>query len=34
MHTARRRILHIDSTWPWAETITTAHTRLCALPVP
>jgi hypothetical protein len=31
---ARRRVLHIDSTWPWAEAITTAHTRLCALPVP
>jgi hypothetical protein len=34
VRTARRRILHIDSTWPWAETITRAHTRLCALPVP
>lgn len=34
VRTARRRILHIDATWPWADTITTAHTRLCALPVP
>lgn len=34
VRTARRRVLHIDSTWPWAETITTAHARLCALPVP
>jgi DDE family transposase len=32
--TARRRILKIDPTWPWAEVITTAHARLCALPVP
>lgn len=34
VRTARRRVLHIDATWPWAETITTAHARLCALPVP
>jgi hypothetical protein len=34
VRTARRRVLHIDSTWPWAETITLAHARLCALPVP
>jgi hypothetical protein len=34
VRTARRRVLHIDSTWPWAEAITTAHARLCALPVP
>jgi hypothetical protein len=34
VRSARRRVLHIDSTWPWAETITTAHARLCALPVP
>ena len=34
VRTARRHVLHIDSTWPWAETITTAHTRLRALPVP
>ena len=27
-------VLHIDSTWPWAQTITTAHPRLRALPVP
>jgi hypothetical protein len=34
VHTARRRVLHIDQTWPWAKTIITAHGRLCALPVP
>jgi Transposase DDE domain group 1 len=34
VRSARRRVLHIDSTWPWAETITTAHVRLRALPVP
>jgi len=34
VRTARHRVLHIDPTWPWAETITTAHARLCALPVP
>jgi len=34
VRTARRHVLHIDSTWPWAQTITTAHTRLCSLPVP
>jgi hypothetical protein len=34
VRSARRRILHIDPTWPWAEAITTAHTRLCAIPVP
>jgi Transposase DDE domain group 1 len=34
VRTARRHILHIDSTWPWATTITTAHARLCALPAP
>jgi hypothetical protein len=34
VRTARRRVLHINPTWPWAETITTAHTRLCALGVP
>ena len=34
VRTARRHVLHIDQTWPWAETITTAHGRLCALPVP
>jgi len=32
--TARRRVLHIDPDWPWADTITTAHARLRALPVP
>ena len=34
VRTARRHILHIDKTWPWAETITTAHARLATLPVP
>jgi hypothetical protein len=34
VRTARRNVLHIDQTWPWAETLTTAHGRLCALPVP
>ena len=32
VRTARRRILHIDPDWPWAETITTAHARLCRAP--
>jgi hypothetical protein len=34
VRSARRQVLHIDPTWPWADTITTAHNRLCALPVP
>ena len=34
VRTARRRILKIDPAWPWATRITTAHTRLTALPVP
>jgi hypothetical protein len=34
VRTARRRILHIDPAWPWADAITTAHDRLCALPAP
>ena len=34
VRTARRRILHIDPNWPWAEAITTAHARLRALPAP
>jgi len=34
VRSARRRILHIDPTWPWAQAITTAHARLCALPIP
>ena len=34
VRTARRRVLHIDPAWPWADTITTAHTRLAALAVP
>jgi len=34
VRTARRQVLHIDATWPWADTITLAHGRLRALPVP
>jgi Transposase DDE domain group 1 len=34
VRSARRHILHIDPTWPWAETITSAHARLCALAIP
>jgi hypothetical protein len=34
VRTARRRLLKIDPAWPWADTITTAHTRLTALPGP
>jgi Transposase DDE domain group 1 len=34
VRSARRRILHIDPAWPWANTITTAHSRLATLPVP
>jgi hypothetical protein len=34
VRTARRHILKIDPAWPWADTITTAHKRLAALPVP
>jgi hypothetical protein len=34
VRTARRRILRIDTAWPWADAITTAHARLCALPAP
>jgi hypothetical protein len=34
VRTARRRILTIDPTWPWADLITTAHARLKALPAP
>jgi hypothetical protein len=30
--TAQRRILKIDSAWPWAQKITTAYARLLALP--
>jgi hypothetical protein len=32
VRTARRRFLHIDPAWPWAQAITTAQARLCALP--
>jgi hypothetical protein len=34
VRTARRRILHIDPAWPWADAISTAHARLCALHAP
>ncbi|WP_408633004.1 hypothetical protein [Mycobacterium ostraviense] len=34
IRTARRRILRIPSTWPWAEEITSAHQRLAALAPP
>jgi Transposase DDE domain group 1 len=34
VRSARRHVLHIDPTWPWAEAIATAHARLRALPVP
>lgn len=34
IHTGRRRILDLDSTWPWADTVLTAITRLQALPAP
>jgi hypothetical protein len=34
VRSARRRVLHIDPAWPWADTITTAHARLTALPAP
>ena len=34
VRTARRRVLRIDPAWPWADVITTAHQRLCALPAP
>jgi hypothetical protein len=32
IRTGRRRLLKIDPAWPWAKTITTAYTRLTALP--
>jgi hypothetical protein len=34
VRSARRHILHIDPTWPWAEAITRAHARLMSLAVP
>ena len=34
VRTARRRVLHIDPAWPWADTIITAHARLAALAAP
>jgi hypothetical protein len=33
-HHARRRILKIEASWPWAETIVTAWNRLGAIPAP
>ena len=33
VRTARRHLLKIDPAWPWADTFTTAHARLAALPV-
>ncbi len=32
VRTARRRLLKIPGTWPWATEITTAHARLAAFP--
>jgi hypothetical protein len=34
VRTARRQLLHIDPTWPWARQITTAHARLTAFAGP
>jgi hypothetical protein len=34
VRSARRHILHIDPNWPWADLITTGHTRLAALAAP
>ena len=34
VHTARRTILRIARTWPWAEDLATAYSRLAALPRP
>jgi len=34
VHHARRRILKIEASWPWAETIVTAWNRLGAIPAP
>ena len=34
VRTARRPLLHIDPTWPWARQITTAHARLTAFAGP
>ena len=31
VRTARRTVLKIPNTWPWARDITTAHARLAAL---
>jgi hypothetical protein len=33
VRTARHHLLHIDPNWPWADLITTGHTRLAA-PLP
>jgi hypothetical protein len=34
VHTARRTILRIARTWPWADELATAYARLAALPRP
>ena len=34
IRTARRHVLRIPTTWPWAEAITSAHQRLAALAPP
>ncbi len=34
VRSARRRILHIGTTWPWVEAITNGHARLAAFPAP
>ena len=34
VHGQRRRRLRIPSTWPWAEQITAAFTRIAAIPAP
>ncbi|MEU3795668.1 hypothetical protein AB0F07_38760 [Streptomyces fructofermentans] len=31
---ARRRVLHLDRTWPWARAFTTAWQRATQLPPP
>lgn len=34
VHGQRRRRLRIPSTWPWANQITAAFTRIAAIPAP
>jgi hypothetical protein len=34
VRSARRRVLHVDCAWPWAEAVTTGQARLCTLPTP